>query len=397
MKILFRTAALAAVICTFAAQGADSGASYSKPVLWRDYHGATWGPDTPADVSLNAPITGVHFDKAGRAFASTPRFITTALPATLNLLDTAQASGSAHLTAFPSGSENDASGDPATHLRSVLGFYVDQRNGWVWVLDMGFVAGESEAPAGAQKLVVYESATGKLVKRVALDAVADRKGSYLNDVAVDEKRKVAFISDSGVRGGDPGIIVVDLQSGHVRRALDKDTHVSPEPGVTLVAHGYDVLPGNPLKVGINGIALSADGKTLYWAVTTGRHAYALAADLLRDEHASDVALSAAVIDLGDVGGNTDGILADASGHVYLTDLTRNGIVEYRPGSSMTLLASDVALHWPDTISMTPDGDLLFTTSALNEHFMGLVKPGEERYQLWRMKKTIRRPTTQSGH
>jgi hypothetical protein len=41
-------------------------------------------------------------------------------------------------------------------LRSVLGFYVDKSNGWLWALDQGFVAGESEAPVGAQKVMIYD-------------------------------------------------------------------------------------------------------------------------------------------------------------------------------------------------------------------------------------------------
>ncbi|MCI0994526.1 MULTISPECIES: hypothetical protein [Pseudomonas] len=31
-----------------------------------------------------------------------------------------------------------------------------------------------------------------------------------------------------------------------------------------------------------------------------------------------------------------------------------------------------------------DGALVFTASNLNQHFAGAVKPGEERYELWRL-------------
>ncbi|TGH91503.1 hypothetical protein E5S37_25595, partial [Escherichia coli] len=83
--------------------------------------------------------------------------------------------------------------DPAQSLRNVLGFYINRKNGWLWALDMGFVAGETESPTGAQKLVVLDLHSGRTIKRIALDGVADRKASFLNYVVVDENRRVAYI------------------------------------------------------------------------------------------------------------------------------------------------------------------------------------------------------------
>ena len=51
---------------------------------------------------------------------------------------------------------------------------------------------------------------------------------------------------------------------------------------------------------------------------------------------------------------------------------------------MRLLASDEGVYWPDTPALAPDGALVFTASHLNRHFAGEVKPGEERYALWRL-------------
>jgi sugar lactone lactonase YvrE len=91
-----------------------------------------------------------------------------------------------------------------------------------------------------------------------------------------------------------------------------------------------------------------------------------------------------VLDLGDIGGNTDGIVTGADGRLYITDVTRNGIVEYDPqAGSMRLLAADEDVHWPDTPTIGAAGELVFTASHLNRHFAGQVKPGEERYELWR--------------
>jgi sugar lactone lactonase YvrE len=365
--------------------------------VWRSYSGVTWdtaanpAPYAASATTPGAPIAGLHFAADGTAFVSTPRLISASAPATLSRLDTAIESGPARLTAFPSVEANDTAAAPAEHLRNVLGFYVDKRNGWLWALDLGFVAGEATAPAGAQKLVVLTLDTGRVVKSIALDGVADRSGSFLNDVVVDEARRVAYISDSGLRSAPNnmvGLVVADFASDQARRVLHKHPSLAPEAGVKVVSHGQEVWPGNPMVLGVNGITLSPDGATLYWTVTSGTRLWAMPTAGLRSGQATDAQLAASVRNLGDVGGNTDGITTDAQGRVYITDVTRNGIVRYDPSTkTMRLLAENGnadGVFWPDTPAITPDGALVFTASALNEHFAGAVKPGQERYQLWRL-------------
>ncbi|KZP69434.1 hypothetical protein A3N40_18370 [Enterobacter cloacae subsp. dissolvens] len=372
-----------------------ASAANSLPLeRWRSYAGVSW--DTPQNGltptrfsgSVNAPIAGIHFDAKGRAFVSTPRLVSAAAPATLSILDTTVPSGPARLTAFPSREGNAVNTDPAQSLRNVLGFYIDRQNGWLWALDMGFVAGEAESPAGSQKLVVLDLNTGRTLKRIALDGVADRKASFLNDVVVDEKRRVAYISDSGSRSAPEnrvGLIVVDFATGTARRVLDRHPALQIEPGVKVVSHGAEVWPGKPLLIGINGIALSPDAGTLYWTVTTGTHAWAVPTTLLRQPESTDAQIATGIQDLGVVGGSTDGLVTDAKGNLYITDVTRNGIVRFDPKNrSMSLIAASEDVHWPDTPAIRPDGDLIFTSSRLNDHFAGAVKSGEERYDLWRL-------------
>lgn len=388
------TSAIAAAIILPAAWQSAQASEGHYLERWRSYAGVSWeaprAGQNPAPFrnSVNAPIAGLHFDGAGRAFVSTPRVVAPDAPATLSILDTAASSGPARLTAFPSAEANSIAGDPATRLRNVLGFHVDRRNGWLWALDQGWVAGEAEAPPGAQKIMVFELRSGALVKTIGLDAAANRQTSFLNDIAVDERRRIAYVSDSGLRGApsnSAAIIIADFASGKLRRVLDRHPAVMPEPGVKVMSHGEEVWPGKPLVLGVNGIALSPDARTLYWAVTTGHAVHALPTALLRDPGATPAALEAALRSLGRVG-NTDGIVTDAVGKLYITDVSRNGIAAYDPRSGkLSLLAADEGVHWPDTAAFTPDGVLVFTASQLNRHFAGQVKPGQERYELWRLR------------
>lgn len=394
--MLHRTFQFAAIaLAALLGQQQAASAADSLPLeRWRSYAGVSWEPSkdgkdpAPFAASVSAPIAGLHFDAKGTAYVSTPRLVSASAPATLSRLDTRAKTGPARLTAFPSVSGNAVTAAPQESLRNVLGFHVDRRNGWLWALDMGFIAGETEAPTGAQKVLVLDLKSGHIVKSIALDGVADRKGSFLNDIAVDERRRIAYISDSGMRSAPAnmvGLIVVDFASGEARRVLDRHPSLQIESDVKVISHGAEVWPGNPLLLGINGIALSPDARTLYWTVTTGTRARSAPTSILRDAASSDEKIATAIRDLGAVGGNTDGIVTDAKGALYITDVTNNGIVKYNPRTrTMSLIASDDGVQWPDTPAILPDGDLVFTSSALNNHFAGSVKSGEERYELWRL-------------
>ncbi|WP_260428411.1 L-dopachrome tautomerase-related protein [Burkholderia sp. Bp9031] len=389
-----RVAAFAFAIAFIHCATAATAVADTRLERWRSYAGVSWeiskdGRDpAPFAGSVNAPIAGLHFDARGAAYVSTPRFVAASTPATLSRLDTRSTTGPARLTPFPSMKGNAISTAPGEHLRNVLGFYVDRGNDWLWALDMGFVAGESEAPAGAQKIVVFDLKSGRIVKRIGLDGVADRAGSFLNDIVVDERRRIAYVSDSGSRSAPDnkvGLIVADFASGTARRVLDRHPGLQVEAGVKVVAHGVEVWPGKPLSIGINGIALSPDGATLYWTVTTGTRARSVPTAVLRRHGSTDAQIAAEIHDLGAVGGNTDGIVMDSRGVLYMTDVTHNGIVKYEPRTkSMSLIASDDGVHWPDTPAIHPNGDLIFTSSALSDHVAGIVERGSERYDLWRI-------------
>lgn len=136
---------------------------------------------------------------------------------------------------------------------------------------------------------------------------------------------------------------------------------------------------------VNGIALSPEAARLYWTETTGHAVQAIPSALLRDAGQRAATLSAAVRVLGKVG-NTEGIVTDAQGSLYITDVTRNGIARYDPATRrLSMLAADAGAGWPDTAAIGPDGVLVFTASRLNRHFAGQVKAGTERYELWRLR------------
>ncbi|HUJ61167.1 MAG TPA: L-dopachrome tautomerase-related protein [Kofleriaceae bacterium] len=318
-------------------------------------------------------LAGVDIDRRGRVFVTTPRWLDARVPATLS--EVVRRDGKPVLRPFPSWQANDL-GDPRA-LRSVLGVDVDSRNR-MWILDMGWVAGIDPTPDGAQKLVVIDLDTGRELARYAFpDDVADRKTSFLNDLAVDERRGVAYISDSGNRAGSPtasGIIIYSLADNRARRVLDRDPHVQDDPARTLYVEGERVLPGGRLAVGINGIALSPDGARLYWSITTGDAIYDAPTRVLLDPRATPQQIAAAIHGPRRIGGGSDGLAADDRGRIYATNLGKDEVDVLDPATgALRAIASGPDFAWPDSLTWDDRGGLYISTNHLNRGFAGAIR------------------------
>ena len=381
---------LLAIMLATPVPGVAAADKPNEPQLWRSYKGVSWDIAVgrkPDAASYQAPIAGLHFAKDGSAFVSVPRWINPAVPATLNRLSTAERKGPAFLTAFPSAKWNVTGDAPTQTLRNVLGFYVDNTNNWLWALDMGFVAGETEAPEGGQKIVIFDLTTGDPVRTVVLDGVADRKGSFLNDIAVDERARIAYISDSGFRSAPDnktGIIVYDFKNNSARRLLNQDSSVQIKKDIRVTAHGEAVWEGQPILIGINGIALSKDGGTLYWTVTTGDALHAVSTEKLKDVSIAAADLAASVKTIARLDFGTDGIMVADDGAVLITDVAHNGITRVDPETGATrLIETSEGVYWPDTVTRGEGNYVYFTSSNANNHFAGTVKPGGELFNIWR--------------
>jgi len=384
------TRLLLALTLTAPVPGFAASDQPNEPQLWRSYKGVSWDGAVgrkPDAVSHQAPIAGLHFAWDGKAFVSVPRWINPAVPATLNRLSTEGTEGPAALTAFPSAKWNATGGAPIETLRNVLGFHVDNTNNWLWALDMGFVAGEAEAPQGGQKIVIFDLTTGEPVRIVVLDDVADRKGSFLNDIAIDEKARIAYISDSGFRSAPnnkTGIIVYNFDRNSARRLLNQDPSVQVKKDIRVVSHGEAVWEGHPVLIGINGIALSKDGSTLYWTVTTGDALHAISTVKLNDAAIPAGEVAAAVKTVAGLDFGTDGIMVADDGAVLITDVTHNGITRVDPATGTVLLTeASEGVFWPDTVTGGHGNNAYFTSSNANNHFANGVKQGDERFDIWR--------------
>jgi sugar lactone lactonase YvrE len=182
---------------------------------------------------------------------------------------------------------------PGETLISVQSVIVDAANR-LWILDTA--APEFSTPiAGGAKLVAVDLATDKVVKTIVLSSSTVLPSTYINDVRFDlrqGKAGIAYITDSSV-GGPGGIIVVDLDSGESWRKLSGHKSTSPDPTFVPVVEGERLavrqkgkLPA-PFNVASDGIAISADGMTLYYCPLSSRHLYSAPTAALVEQSMSE--------------------------------------------------------------------------------------------------------------
>lgn len=124
-------------------------------------------------------------------------------------------------------------------------------------------------------------------------------------------------------------------------------------------YGFATLTA-AVKGGANGIALSPDGRRLYYAPLIGRHVYAIDTAILLDPQASDAAVAAKVEDLGEKG-LTGGLLCDPQGRVLLALQEHNAIGRRNDDGSVEIVASDPRLIWSDTLWI--EGGWLYVSAA----------------------------------
>lgn len=308
--------------------------------------------------------TGVTVTETGRIFVNFPRWGDD-VPFTVAEVKNNE------VIPYPNAKINEAvNSQPGSHFLSVQSVVADGQ-GKLWVLDTAAPKFAKPVDGGA-KLVAIDLNTNKVVKTIVLHNDVILPTTYVNDVRFDYrvgKAGMAYITDSSL-SGTGGIIVVDLDSGKAVRRLTGDRSTSPEQGFVPVVEGETLLQRNsngdtaPFSVASDGIALSADGKTLYYSPLSGRHLFSISTEMLRDPNVSEQQLSAAVKDLGEKGAS-DGLEADATGAVYAGDYERNAIRKMDKTGNWTTIAHGPHILWPDTLSIGPDGYLYFTVNQLH--------------------------------
>lgn len=226
----------------------------------------------------------------------------------------------------------------------------------LWVLDPAKLRGQPVASSGA-KLFRIDLTKNAITKSYVFPSEVARPQSYLNDVRIDTNRQFAYVTDSGLGG----IIVLDLRTGASWRALTDIQEVKANLNAI-----YFKSTGRMDHISqSDGIELSQDGKTLYFASLGGNRLYSIPTVVLRNPSISVVQRQSRIELLTDHAVPTDGMVL-YHGYLYMANLPEEGIWEYniatRTGRTLPL---SNALRWADSFARAADSSIYFTTSQIN--------------------------------
>lgn len=258
---------------------------------------------------------------------------------------------------------------PAESLISVQSVVVDPLNR-LWILDTGRI--EWGPPAvGGPKLVGADLKENKVFRTIVIPPDVALPQTYLNDVRFDLSRGkdgIAYITDSS--GENPGIIVVDLASGESWRRLTNHPSTKPLPDFESLVEGRPLMrrpsggKPSPILVGADGIAISNDGKRLYYCPLSSWSLYSVSTDALVDRSLADEQVAQTVRDEGPKVAS-DGLESGADNSLYVTSYDHNAILRRKPDNSYETLVCDPRVLWPDTLSVATDGYLYFIANQLH--------------------------------
>lgn len=256
---------------------------------------------------------------------------------------------------------------PKEHFVNVQDMMVDDQD-MLWVLDSkpgggNSVFGDGEQADGQFKLVKIDLSDNQVKKIYTFDDLPKNR-SALNDVRIDNEKKLAYLSDPGLKA----IIILDLTSGKSRIVLQDNPSTLAQPGYVLHIEGKDVANTDhkPFVSNVNGIALTYDNKYLYFRAINQEYLYRIETKYLADESLDAPLLSSKVEKVAKTG-VCHGMIADRKGNVYLTVSTEKAIKYLSPDGKIHLLSQNDQYIWPDSFGIGKDGYLYFTCSQVNRN------------------------------
>ena len=321
----------------------------------------------------DAMPTGVTVSQKGRIFVNFPRW---GDEVSFTVAEVREGRAVAYPDeAMNQTSREDLAADDAGAFVSVQSVVVDPADR-LWILDTGSPMFQL-TKYGGPKLVCMDLKTNQIVKKILFPQDVALPTTYLNDVRFDLQRSkegVAYITDSA-QSGPNGIIVVDLASGESWRRLNDHLSTKAEDLQTFLP----IVEGRPFVVkeqesgsmklaanmGSDGIAISANGKWLYYCPLASRRLYSVSTEALSNRPVDDQYVSQTVKNEGDKGGASDGLESDAEGRIYATNYEHNSIMRRNSNGEWETIVYDPHLLWPDTLSLAYDGYLYVTANQLH--------------------------------
>lgn len=251
-------------------------------------------------------------------------------------------------------------------LRGVFGMTVDGQNR-LWTIESAGLDYEHS------RLLAFDLATNE---QIFAFEFPKGEATFAQDLRVSPDGKTVFLADTGLfKFTKPGLVVFDIESKHYRTLLTDHPSTQPQNWVAQTPFGPHKLGYGLVSftVGLDGIALSADGAWLYYGAMNNDTLYKIPTAPLLDPNLSNTALEKQIVTVGRKP-LSDGIACDPAGNILLTDIEHGGIASMTPSGALQTLTKSKDVIWADGVVMAADGNVLFTDSAIPAYIDQLARP-----------------------
>jgi sugar lactone lactonase YvrE len=313
-----------------------------------------------AVATFDHQVTGVTVTPEGRIFVNFPRWTEDAPVSVAELMPDGSTKP------YPNGEWNAwrnarmSELSPQDHFVCVQSVVADRR-GSLWVVDPAAPNAEKTVKGGP-KIVEIDLKSNQVKRVFPMGPEVAGPASYLNDIRIAPDGRFAYLTDSGAPGG---LVVLDIEAGKAWRVLSGDPSTQFEPDVIVKTDGQPLRrpDGRQPLFNADSLALSQDGKTLFWQALTGKTLYRIPTSTLQNAAAAAKARPEKVGTTEPV----DGLWTGDHDQIYLSSIADNAVKLFNPADGTTRpLFADPRLRWPDTFSQGPDGAIYVTASHIQD-------------------------------
>ncbi|MBB2203957.1 SMP-30/gluconolactonase/LRE family protein [Gluconacetobacter takamatsuzukensis] len=255
---------------------------------------------------------------------------------------------------FPGGSWNQwkPGGDPTNAFLMVNGLHIFSDD-TLWVVDQGVDPTTGSTVPGGQKLVQFDTRSGKVLQVLRWGADILPPGSAMNDLRI--AGDLMFVTDSGLGG----IIIHHMGSGETVRRLSEHPLLRATDAKPMRArdgHIFTDRNGKRPLVHSDMLEITADRKWFYFSAPVGP-LRRLPTSALLDMSLTDAQLAAQIETVLDMP-TMMGTAIDTLDNVYFADAEHGRITVLTPERKQLTLFEDPRLVDGDALFITADRHML---------------------------------------